>query len=689
MEKSLIVKYIPDRYSIFAVLGIVVLFAIMLFPLPPYLIDLILSLNLSVSVLILIMTMQVNKPLDFTGFPALLLLTTLFRLAMNIATTRVILLKGHEGTVAAGYIIKNFGEVVVGGNYIVGFIVFLILVLINFVVITKGAGRIAEVAARFTLDAMPGKQMAIDADLNAGLIDEKEAKRRREEIAKEADFYGAMDGASKFIRGEAIAGLIITSINIIGGILIGTLQKDLDLATSAKTYTILTIGDGLVSQIPALIVSTSAGILVSRAAAEAGLGKDLVMQFAQKPEVLWLASGIVLAIALIPGIPFLPLFIFSVILFSLGYVAYKNQQKVEAEEVAKEEAPQAPPELEEIRPVELLALELGYALIYLADENRGGDLLERIKNLRKHLAQELGIRIPSVHVRDNLSLKPGEYVILIKGVEIAKGELMPNYLMALPSTPDLSPPSGAIPTKEPTFGMTAYFIPEDQKEEAEMTGFTVVTLSTVITTHLSEVVKKHADEFLTKQEVQRILDSVSKYYPKIVEECLNNANLTLIQKVLQNLIKEGIPLKDYVTIFETISDYAPSIKDPDVLTEYVRQKLNRYIVKPYLIDGKLPALVVGDDIEETLRKSLQRTEQGVFLMIDPKIGSKIVAALTQAVERAGQKNIVPVIICSPTIRRHLRKLIERSLYYVPVVSQAEIPFEVQIDVLEVVKIVRD
>ncbi|MDN5379650.1 flagellar biosynthesis protein FlhA [Thermodesulfobacterium sp.] len=689
MEKSLIVKYIPDRYSIFAVLGIVVLFAIMLFPLPPYLIDLTLSLNLSVSVLILIMTMQVNKPLDFTGFPALLLLTTLFRLAMNITTTRVILLKGHEGTVAAGYIIKSFGEVVVGGNYIVGFIVFLILVLINFVVITKGAGRIAEVAARFTLDAMPGKQMAIDADLNAGLIDEKEAKRRREEIAKEADFYGAMDGASKFIRGEAIAGLIITSINIIGGILIGTLQKDLDLATSAKTYTILTIGDGLVSQIPALIVSTSAGILVSRAAAEAGLGKDLVMQFAQKPEVLWLASGIVLAIALIPGIPFLPLFIFSVILFSLGYVAYKNQQKVEAEEVAKEEAPQAPPELEEIRPVELLALELGYALIYLADENRGGDLLERIKNLRKHLAQELGIRIPSVHVRDNLSLKPGEYVILIKGVEIAKGELMPNYLMALPSTPDLSPPSGAIPTKEPTFGMTAYFIPEDQKEEAEMTGFTVVTLSTVITTHLSEVVKKHADEFLTKQEVQRILDSVSKYYPKIVEECLNNANLTLIQKVLQNLIKEGIPLKDYVTIFETISDYAPSIKDPDVLTEYVRQKLNRYIVKPYLIDGKLPALVVGDDIEETLRKSLQRTEQGVFLMIDPKIGSKIVAALTQAVERAGQKNIVPVIICSPTIRRHLRKLIERSLYYVPVVSQAEIPFEVQIDVLEVVKIVRD
>jgi len=690
MEKGLVAKNLPDRYSLFAVLGIVVLFAIMLFPLPPYLIDLSLSLNISISVLILIMTMQVNKPLDFTGFPALLLLTTLFRLAMNIATTRVILLKGHEGTVSAGYIIKSFGEVVVGGNYIVGFIVFLILVLINFVVITKGAGRIAEVAARFTLDAMPGKQMAIDADLNAGLIDEKEAKRRREEISKEADFYGAMDGASKFIRGEAIAGLIITFVNIIGGILIGTLQKGLDLGASAKTYTILTIGDGLVSQIPALIVSTSAGILVSRAAAEAGLGKDLVMQFANKPEVIWLASGIVLAIALIPGIPFLPLFMFSVILFTLGYLAYKNQQKVELEEVTKEEAiPSPPSELEEIRPVELLALELGYALIYLADENRGGDLLERIKNLRKHLAQDLGIRIPSVHVRDNLSLKPGEYVILIKGVEVAKGELMPNYLMALPSSPDLPPPPGAIPTKEPTFGMTAYFIPEDQKEEAEMSGFTVVTLSTVITTHLSEVVKKYADEFLTKQEVQRILDNVSKYYPKIVEECLNNANLTLIQKVLQNLIKEGIPLRDFVTIFETISDYAPAIKDPDVLTEYVRQKLNRYIVKPYLVNGTLPAVVVGDDIEEALRKALQRTEQGVFLMVDPKIGSKVVAALTQAVERAGQKNLVPAIVCSPTIRRHLRKLIERSLYYVPVISQAEIPFEVKIEVLEVVKIVRE
>ncbi|WP_038055138.1 flagellar biosynthesis protein FlhA [Thermodesulfobacterium hydrogeniphilum] len=688
MGKELTLKRFFDFYNIIAIIGIIILLSIMLFPLPPYLIDLALSLNFSISLLILIMTMEVNKPLDFTGFPALLLLTTLFRLSMNIATTRVILLRGHEGTNAAGHIIRSFGEFVVGGNYIVGFIVFLILVLINFVVITKGAGRIAEVAARFTLDAMPGKQMAIDADLNAGLIDEAEAKRRREEIAKEADFYGAMDGASKFIRGEAIAGLIITCINIIGGILIGTLQRGLDLATSAKTYTILTIGDGLVSQIPALIVSTSAGILVSRAAAEEGLGKDIAFQFAARPEVLILAGAVVFLLALIPGLPFLPFFFFSLFLFVLGYFSYATQKRKE-EEIISEEAPPPPPEAEEIKPVELLAIELGYGLIYLADETRGGDLLERIKNLRKHLAQELGIMIPSVHVRDNLSLKPGEYSILIKGVEVAKGELMPNYLMALPSSSDLIPPEGAIPTKEPTFGMTAYFIPEDLKDEAETAGFTVVTLSTVITTHLSEIIKKYADELLTKQEVQRIIDTLNKYYPKVVEECLNNANITIIQKVLQNLVREGIPLKDLVTIFETISDYASTIKDPEVLTEYVRQKLARYIVKPYLVDNTLPAIVIGDDIEEAIRKSLQRTEQGVFLMIDPKIGSKIVTALSQAVERAGQKNIIPAIVCSPTIRRHLRKLIERTLSYTPVISQAEIPPEIKIEILEIIKLVRE
>ncbi len=688
MEKELTLKRFFDFYNITAIIGIIILLSIMLFPLPPYLIDLALSLNFSISLLILIMTMEVNKPLDFTGFPALLLLTTLFRLSMNIATTRVILLRGHEGTNAAGHIIRSFGEFVVGGNYIVGFIVFLILVLINFVVITKGAGRIAEVAARFTLDAMPGKQMAIDADLNAGLIDEAEAKRRREEIAKEADFYGAMDGASKFIRGEAIAGLIITCINIIGGILIGTLQRGLDLATSAKTYTILTIGDGLVSQIPALIVSTSAGILVSRAAAEEGLGKDIAFQFAARPEVLILAGAVVFLLALIPGLPFLPFFFFSLFLFVLGYFSYATQKRKE-EEIISEEAPPPPPEAEEIKPVELLAIELGYGLIYLADETRGGDLLERIKNLRKHLAQELGIMIPSVHVRDNLSLKPGEYSILIKGVEVAKGELMPNYLMALPSSSDLIPPEGAIPTKEPTFGMTAYFIPEDLKDEAETAGFTVVTLSTVITTHLSEIIKKYADELLTKQEVQRIIDTLNKYYPKVVEECLNNANITIIQKVLQNLVREGIPLKDLVTIFETISDYASTIKDPEVLTEYVRQKLARYIVKPYLVDNTLPAIVIGDDIEEAIRKSLQRTEQGVFLMIDPKIGSKIVTALSQAVERASQKNIIPAIVCSPTIRRHLRKLIERTLSYTPVISQAEIPPEIKIEILEIIKLVRE
>jgi len=688
MERDITLKRFFDFYNVSAIVGIVILLSIILFPLPPYLIDLALALNFSISILILIMTMQVMKTLDFAGFPALLLITTLYRLSMNIATTRVILLRGHEGTHAAGHIIKSFGEFVVGGNYVVGFIVFLILVLINFIVITRGAQRIAEVAARFTLDAMPGKQMAIDADLNAGLIDENEAKRRREEISKEADFYGAMDGASKFIRGEAIAGLIIVCINIIGGILIGTLQRGLDLATSAKTYTILTIGDGLVSQIPALIVSTSAGILISRAAAEAGMGRDIATQFAGRPEVLMLAGGVVFILSLIPGLPFLPFFLLSALLFALGYFSY-SAQKAKEEAILEEKAPPPSPEIEEIRPVEPLAIELGYGLIYLADETKGGDLLARIKNLRKHLAQELGIMIPPVHIRDNLALKPGEYSILIKGVEVAKGELMPNYLIALPSSSDLIPPKGAIPTKEPTFGMDAYFISEQLREEAEIAGFTVVNLSTVITTHLSEIIKKYADELLTKQEVQRIIDTLSKYYPKIVEECLNNVNLTIIQKVLQNLIKEGIPLRDLITIFETISDYGATIKDPEILTEYVRQKMSRYIIKSALRDHTLPVILAGDDIEETIKKSLQRTEQGTFLMIDPKIGSKIVTAFTQAVERASQKNIIPAILCSPIIRRHLRKLIERSLAYVPVISQAEIPIEIKIEVLEVIRLVRE
>ncbi len=689
MEKEGTLKNFFDIYNVGAVIGVLILLSLMIFPLPRTFIDLALSLNISVALLILIMCMQVEKPLDFSAFPSLLLITTLFRLSMNIATTRVILLRGYEGPDAAGHIIKSFGQFVVGGNYIVGFIVFLILVLINFVVITKGAGRIAEVAARFTLDAMPGKQMAIDADLNAGLIDEEEAKRRREEIAKEADFYGAMDGASKFIRGEAIAGLIITSINIIGGILIGTLQQGLDLETSLRTYTILTIGDGLVSQIPALIVSTSAGILVSRAAAESGMGRDIAQQFTSRPEVLFLAGIVVFIFGLVPGFPFIPFATLSAMLFIMGYFTYKAKKKIEEMPTpeAKEETP--PPEEEELRPVELLAVELGYGLIYLGDEERGGDLLVRIKNLRKQLAQEMGLPVPPIHVRDNLTLKPGEYAILIKGVEVAKGELMPGYLMALPSSPDLTPPEGAIPTKEPTFGMDAYFIPEDKKEEAEMAGFTVVTLSTVITTHLSEVIKSHADELLTKQEVQKIIDSLNKYYPKVVEECLNVANLSLIQKVLQNLVKEGVPLKDLVTIFETITDYAQQIKDPEVLTEYVRQRLARFVIKPYLVDGKLPVIMVGDDIEELMKKYLQKTEQGTYLMIDPKVGSKIVAAITQAVERASQKNILPAILTSPIIRRHLRRLIERSLPYVGVISQAEIPSDVNVEILEVVRLVQE
>ena len=672
--------------------GVVGILTIMVFPLPRYLMDFLISLSFSVALLILLMSMYIRKPLDFTAFPALLLVTTLFRLSLNVASTRLILLHGHEGPSAAGHVIKSFGQFVVGGNYVVGAIVFAILVIINFVVITKGAGRIAEVAARFTLDAMPGKQMAIDADLNAGLIDEAEAKRRREEIAKEAEFYGAMDGASKFVRGEAIAGLIIMAINVIGGLIIGSLEKGLSISEAAQSYTLLTIGDGLVSQIPALIVSTSAGIIISRAAAEASMGKDFARQFATRPEALALAGGIVFIFGLLPGLPTVPFTMLALLLLGLAYVAYRTHRELEAAPEEKEaEAPSVPEEtpsevVEELLVVDILELEVGYALIPLVDESQGGDLLERIRNMRRQFAMEMGLIVPPLHVRDNLQLRPGEYVILIKGVEVARGELMPGHYLAM-DPGDVKKKIEGIPTTEPAFGLPALWIPEDKKEEAELAGYTVVDLSTVLVTHLAEVIKAHADELLGRQEVQQLLDALAKHYPKAVEECLNVANLGTVQKVLHNLVRERVSIRDLLTIVETIADYGQHIKDPDLLTEYVRQRLGRVIVKPYLApDGRLHAVAVGEDIEEAIRRSLQRTDQGTFLTLDPKIGSRIVAACSQAAERLAAQGYNPVFLSGPVSRRHLRRLIERSLPQAAVISQAEIPSQVQVEIHETVRL---
>ncbi len=679
-----------DPTNLVVAAGVVGILTIMVIPLPRYLMDFLLSLSFTVALAILLMSMYISKPLDFTAFPALLLVTTLFRLSLNVASTRLILLHGHEGPLAAGHVIKSFGQFVVGGNYVVGAIVFAILVIINFVVITKGAGRIAEVAARFTLDAMPGKQMAIDADLNAGLIDEAEAKRRREEIAKEAEFYGAMDGASKFVRGEAIAGLIIMAINVVGGLIIGSLQKGLSISEAAQTYTLLTIGDGLVSQIPALIVSTSAGIIISRAAAEASMGRDFAKQFAMRPEALALAAGIVFIFGLMPGLPTVPFTVLALFMGGLAYLAYRTQKALalpEEEETATEAEEAATPEaVEELLMVDILELEVGYALIPLVDESQGGDLLERIRTLRRQFAMEMGLIVPPLHVRDNLQLRPGEYVILIKGVEVARAELMPGHYLAM-DPGDVKKKVEGIPTTEPAFGLPALWVPEEKREEAELAGYTVVDLSTVLITHLAEVIKAHADELLGRQEVQRLLDALAKHYPKAVEECLNVVNLGVVQKVLHNLVRERVSIRDLLTIVETIADYGQSLKDPDLLTEYVRQRLARVIVKPYLDqEGKLHAVAVGEDIEEAVRRALQRTDQGTFLTLDPKIGSRIVAAFTQAAERLSAEGYHPVFLASPVSRRHLRRLIERTLSQAAVISQAEIPPQVTVEIHETVRL---
>jgi len=682
-----------DKSNIIAAAGVVGILLLMILPLPAPALDLFLALNITISLLVFLMSIYILKPLDFPVFPSLLLITTLFRLSLNIASTRLILLHGHEGVDAAGKIIMGFGHFVVGGNFVVGAIVFFILVIINFVVITKGAGRIAEVAARFTLDAMPGKQMAIDADLNAGLIDEAEAKRRREEIAKEAEFYGAMDGASKFVRGEAIAGLIIMAINVIGGFVIGVLQQGMPVSSAAQSYTLLTIGDGLVSQIPALIISTAAGILVSRAASTASMGKEFIRQFSTHPQALAVTSVIVFMFSFIPGLPTIPFIALSGGIAFLAYTAFKENKKVEeelagkkvAEEEAKaEEQASEPEEVEKLLQLDILELEVGYGLISLVDEEQGGDLLDRIKSIRRQFAQEMGIIVPPLHVRDNLQLQPGQYRFLIKGIDVAKGNLMVGHLLAM-NPGDVQKEIDGIPTTEPAFGLPAIWITEDQKEEAQLAGYTVVDLSTVIATHLAEVIKKNAAELLGRQEVQKLLDALAKTSPKAVEEVTSVLNLGIIQKVLQNLVRENISIRDLLTISEALADYGEMTKDPEILTEYVRQRLGRAIVKPFVDEeDTLRVLTVDSHIEETIRNSLQQTEHGVFLTLDPAAAQRIINAVKKGVEEAEGKGFVPVILTNPTIRRHLRRLIERFISDAHVISHSEIPGNIRIESIGVI-----
>ncbi len=652
-----------NREGIGVAIAMMGVLGLMLLPIPPFLLDLFLSLSIALSVVIMITSVFVNKPLDFSIFPSLLLLTTLYRLSLNIASTKLVLLRGNEGIDAAGQVIKSFGNFVVSGNYAVGLIIFIIIVVINFVVITKGAGRIAEVAARFTLDAMPGKQMAIDADLNSGLIDEAEARRRRSTISQEADFYGAMDGASKFVRGDAIAGLVITGINILGGFIIGVLQLGLPVVEAAQTYTILTVGDGLVSQIPALLISAAAGIVVSRAGSETDLGKDLTRQLLVNPKTLATASGILFVFGFIPGLPHIPFLMISAL---TGGMAYFLKQP--AAKAIQEEKPQGlteEPQIESFLEMDPLTLEIGYGLIPLVEGD--GELLNKIKGMRRQLASDLGFVVPPIHIKDNLQLRPHEYLLLIKGIELTRGEIMSNHWLAVGSGEAEN--IKGVPTKEPAFGLPALWIEAREMEKAQMAGYMVVDLSTVIATHLTELIKKYGWELLTRNEVQNILDRVAKSYPKIVDELIP-IHMTLggVQRVLQNLLKEQVPIKDMVSILETLLDHAPSLKDVDLLTEHVRQGLSRYLTKQYEgQDGSIPILVLDPRFERPISESIENGGS-----ISPDLISKLLRAVEKILGKGGKYEAQPVLVCSAHVRRFLRRFADKFLPSIAVLSNAEI-----------------
>ena len=656
-----------------AVVGILVF---MVIPLPSMLLDLLISFNITLALIILLASMYTLRPLELSAFPSILLLVTLFRLSLNVASTRMILIHGNEGSMAAGKVIQAFGNFVVGGNFLVGIIIFVILVAINFMVITKGAGRIAEVAARFTLDAMPGKQMSIDADLNAGLINEQEARARREEIAKEAEYYGAMDGANKFVRGDAVAGIIITLANIIGGLAIGVFQNKMSFGNAAETYTLLTIGDGLVSQIPALIISTAAGIIVSRAGAESNLGEEITSQILLQPRAIGIAALVLFGFGIIPGLPLVPFWVLAALAGGLTYIisrATRQQQLIEQETRMAEEKAQPVEQLDSLPLLDTLAIEVGYGLIPLVDAEQNGELLRRIKSIRRQVADEMGIIVPPVHIQDNMQLKPGQYAIMLKGNEIANGNLMTNYYLAMnPGTADEE--IDGIATTEPTYGLPALWIKESAKENAMAKGYTVVDLATVMTTHLSEIVKRHSHEFLGRQEVQQLLDNLKESHPKVVEELVpNQLSLGGVVKVLQNLLKEQIPIRDLLAIMETLADWAPMIKDLDLLTEYVRQALSRTITRIHLNqDGILPVLTLDHSVESAVAAAIQSTDHGSLFALDPQIAQKIMNNLAQSLQRGAALNCQPVVVCSAQIRGHFKKLVDQFIPNVTVLSYDEI-----------------
>ncbi|MGA1488932.1 MAG: flagellar biosynthesis protein FlhA [Planctomycetota bacterium] len=678
-----------DLVLVAALIGILV---VILKPLPTVVMDVLLSINLTFSILILLTTVYVKQALDFAVFPSLLLLTTLYRLALNIASTRLILADARdEGTAAAGEVIQLFGDFVTRGNAVVGFIIFVVLVVIQFVVITKGSGRIAEVAARFTLDKMPGQQLSIDADLNAGLIDEQTAKERRDRINREADFYGAMDGASKFVRGDAIAGIIITLINIAGGLIIGTLMNGWSAGRSIETFTVLTIGDGLVSQLPALVISISAGLIVTRSSTPTDLGSDLVGQVFSNPRAILITAGFL--IVLIPvGLPAWVLLLGATVLGAVAFFTREEQQRIAVEEereAAQEagEATEASPREVQLPVVDPLELEVGYGLVGLVDPGDGGGLLHRVSLIREQLASELGLVIPPVRIRDNMQLKPGDYRIKLRGEEVGDGSILLDHWLAMDSGLGLEPIDG-VPTVEPAFGIEALWIREEHKGRAEALGYTVVDVVSVLATHLTESIREHAAELLTREEVNRLIERTQEESPAVVKEVIPDLlKVGQVQKVLQALLREKVSIRDLEAILESLADYAPRTQDPEVLTEYVRHGLARTICHQHAAsDGRLHVVGLDPQLEEYVAGAVEHSDRGSFLRLSPEMAEPITRAVTQSLEGLVGSGYSPIILTSPQIRLQVRRLLENAVPGVVVLSYNEVARGVAVESVGVARV---
>ncbi|GGH17700.1 flagellar biosynthesis protein FlhA [Paenibacillus segetis] len=673
--------------DIFILVGIIGIVLLMILPIPTWLLDVLLIVNISLSLMILLVAMNTKEALQFSIFPAMLLITTLFRLSLNVSTTKLIL-----GQAKAGDVVATFGSWVSQGEPVIGFVVFLILVVVQFIVITKGSERVAEVAARFTLDAMPGKQMSIDADLNAGLINEQQARERRRKIEREADFYGAMDGASKFVKGDAIASIIILVINLVGGFIIGMTIHGMPFQDALSTYSILTIGDGLVSQIPALLISTAAGLIVTRASSEGNLADDITGQLFTYPKLIYIVAGTITLLGLFTPIgpwttlPFAAILVYAALRMqkNLNRKQAEQDQQDEEQEIEEVRSPESVINLLQVDPIEF---EFGYGLIPLADTGQGGDLLDRIIMIRRQCALEMGLVVPVIRIRDNIQLKPNEYVIKIKGNVVGGGELLLNHYLAMSPGMDDESITG-IETQEPAFGLPAIWIDESTKDRAEQSGYTVVDPPSVVATHLTEMIKKHAHELLGRQETKTLVDNLKESYAVLVDELIPSVlSIGEVQKVLAKLLREKISIRDMVTIFETLADYGTYTKDPDVLTEYVRQSLSRQITQQFTQQGEtMRVITVGPMLEKKIAESVQQSEQGSYLALDPQSTQTMFQKLNEQINRLIQSGQQPIVLTSPTIRMYLRQVIERSMQDIPVLSYSELEPNVEIQSVGVVNL---